>query len=337
MISAKQQQHAADCHFTLGDSAMFGTGLFAPIYQRFSARHSHATAIHGSNLSRLGTKRPVNIEAKVNAAAPVIRATNNSFETELRNRFQYLPNTDLAKRRIGELSQLLTPCSALSFAKIRLGNAHDGGYVCVDDFTDIAVALSLGISDDVSWDLELANRSIRVAQYDHTVNGPPTNHPAFVFFKQKIGTGEDGGITIAEIIDRHKIAEKASAIMKIDIEHAEWPVFDQTTDDALSRFAQIVGEFHGFDEIVNDAWFEQAMRVFRKLNRQFGLVHIHGNNCASQLVLDNMLFPRSLELTFANRDRYDIVQSQEYFPGPLDAPNDPAKPDCGLGQFRYRF
>jgi hypothetical protein len=58
--------------------------------------------------------------------------------------------------------------------------------------------------------------------------------------------------------------------------------FDQTTDHALCRFAQIVGEFHGFDEIVDDAWFDQAMRVFRKLNKQFGLVHIHGNNCASQ-------------------------------------------------------
>lgn len=290
---------------------MFGTGLFAPIYQRFIARDSHATAINGSNSTK-------------------------QFETELRNRFQYLPDTDLAKRRICELTQLLTPCSAQSFAKIRMGNANDGGYVCVDDF-DISAALSLGISDDVSWDLEVANRSIPVAQYDHTVDGPPSAHPAFLFFKQKIGTAEDGGVTIAELIERHKIAAKASAILKIDIEHAEWPVFDQTTDDALSRFAQIVGEFHGFDEIVDDAWFDQAMRVFRKLNKQFGLVHVHGNNCASQLVLDNMLFPRSLELTFANRDRYDIVASQEYFPGPLDTPNDPAKPDCGLGQFRYCF
>jgi hypothetical protein len=315
---------------------MFGTGLFAPIYRRLTANgHRAADALRAATGEL--RERLINIEAKIDAATSAKQDTSNSFETELRNRFQYLPNTELAKRRICELTQLLTPCSAHSFAKIRLGNAHDGGYVCVDDFIDISAALSLGISDDVSWDLEVANRSIHVAQYDHTVDGPPTGHPAFLFFKQKIGTAEDGGITIAEIIDRHTIAGKASAIMKIDIEHAEWPVFDQTTDDMLSRFAQIVGEFHGFDEIVDDAWFDQAMRVFHKLDKQFGLVHIHGNNCASQLVLDNMLFPRSLELTFANRDRYELVQSQEYFPGHLDSPNDPAKPDCGLGQFRYCF
>jgi len=274
----------------------------------------------------------LNIESKLD-----VLPTNNSFDIELRNRFQYLEDTSLAKRRISELTQSLVPCSAKSFSKIRLGNLNDGGYVCIDDFTNIAAALSLGISDDVSWDLEIANRSIRVAQYDHTVDAPQAGHPAFLFFKQKIGSAEDGGITIAEIIARHQIVDEASAILKIDIEHAEWNVFDQTTDDTLSHFAQIIGEFHGFDEVLDDDWFDRAKRIFARLGKQFGLVHVHGNNCAAQLVLDNMLFPRSLELTFANRGRYALVESQEYFPGPLDAPNDPKKPDCGLGQFRYCF
>jgi len=280
--------------------------------------------------------RLVYIKEKIDAADARGQGTGNAFHRELRNRFQYLEDTSLAKRRISELTRFLTPCSAKSFAKIRLGNLNDGGYVCVDDFA-VAFAISLGIANDASWDLDVANRSIRVAQYDHTIDAPPSAHPAFLFFKQKIGNTDDDGMTIADIIARHQIVDDASVILKIDIEHAEWKVFDQTTDSTLSRFAQIVGEFHGFDEVIDDDWFERAMRVFDKINRQFGLVHVHGNNCASQLVLDNMLFPRSLELTFANRDRYTLVESQEYFPGPLDAPNDPKKPDCGLGQFRYRF
>jgi hypothetical protein len=252
-------------------------------------------------------QRLVNIEAKVGEGCT--QGASNSFETELRNRFQYLSDTGLAKRRISEMTRLLTPCSAKSFAKIRLGNTNDGGYVCIDDFTDICAALSLGISDDVSFDLEVADRSIPlIAQYDHTVDRSPSGHPAFVFFKQKIGNVNEGGMSIAEIVKRHQIASTASAILKIDIEHAEWNVFDQTTDNTLSHFARIVGEFHGFDEVVDDTWFDQAMRVFAKIGRQFGLVHVHGNNCASQIVLDNMLFPRSLELTFANRDRYDLVE-----------------------------
>ena len=78
------------------------------------------------------------------------------------------------------------------------------------------------------------------------------------------------------------------------------------------------------------------MRTFTKLNKQFRLVHVHGNNYGTQIVLGNMLFPRSLELTFANSLRYDLTQSNETFPGKLDNPNNPARPDCGLGRFIYR-
>jgi hypothetical protein len=121
--------------------------------------------------------------------------------------------------------------------------------------------------------------------------------------------------------------------MKIDIEHAEWDVLDGTSEETLSLFSQIVGEFHGFDEVLDDKWFDCALRIFTKLNKQFRLIHVHGNNYGSQLVVDEMLFPRCPELTFANRSRYDLVPSKERFPGKLDTPNNPALPDCGLGRF----
>ena len=41
--------------------------------------------------------------------------------------------------------------------KIRLGRANDGGYICVDEaIVRGGVAYSFGISDDVSWDLDVS-------------------------------------------------------------------------------------------------------------------------------------------------------------------------------------
>jgi hypothetical protein len=280
-------------------------------------------------------QRLVHVEAKIDALPHELANRQQWFANELRRRFQYLHDSDLAKRRIMALTQLFIPCKAHGFDKIRLGNKHDGGYICLDDFQSIKAALSLGISNDASWDLDIANRGIPVHQYDHTVSGPPVNHPRFHFHRKRIGAAKDDGETIAAIVQRADSVKPASVIMKIDIEHSEWDVLDETPDETLSLFSQIVGEFHGFDEVLDDKWFNCAMRTFSKLKKQFCLVHVHGNNCAAQLVIGNVLFPRCLEFTFANRSRYELDPSGEVFPSEIDAPNDPAIPDCGLGRFIY--
>jgi hypothetical protein len=72
------------------------------------------------------------------------------FNDELRKRFQYVHDNDLARRRIKTLTELMTPCKAYGFAKVRLGNKHDGATFVVDDFQDISAALSFGIRNDVT-------------------------------------------------------------------------------------------------------------------------------------------------------------------------------------------
>lgn len=259
------------------------------------------------------------------------------FEAKLRDRFRYLGNEELAKARIAALNALLLPHRAEGFPKIRIGNTNDGGYVCIDDFRDIDAAISLGIGDDVSWDLDIAERSIPVYQYDHTISGPPVPRRRFHFKRQRVGARGMGGRTIEAIVAEAQIRKPGSAIMKIDIEHDEWEALGETPEDTLSLFTQIMGEFHGFDEVLDDNWFFRSIQLFEKLHRHFRLVHVHGNNCTSQLVLGQMLFPRSLELTFANMLRYRLVRSNEAFPGVLDAPCNPSFPDYGLGRFVYEF
>jgi hypothetical protein len=68
----------------------------------------------------------------------------------------------------------LEPRSVAKFRKIRVGADHDGGYVMLDDFTGIATALSLGA--EVSWDIAIAGRGIRVLRCNRGVDEPPTQN-----------------------------------------------------------------------------------------------------------------------------------------------------------------
>lgn len=255
------------------------------------------------------------------------------FDDRYKNLFIYMDDLTLGRERLSKLVSMFPPHKAEGFKKVRLGRPHDGGYVTLDDF-DVDAVLSMGISDDVSWDLDTLPRgSFNVHQYDHTIDGAPVKNQRLTFYKEAIGTGKDGTVSIGEALRRANVTKPASAIIKIDIDHAEWPAFATASQDDLSNFAQIVGEFHGFDEFLDDGLYDQALKTFTNISKQFRLVHVHGNNYGSQIVLGSKLLPRTLEMTFANIQRYNLTPSDETFPTPLDMPNRPDKPEHILDNF----
>jgi hypothetical protein len=235
-----------------------------------------------------------------------------------------------------DLLSYLTPRRSVRFSKIRLGRDGDGGYVLLDDFTGVSAALSFGIAGDCSWDTAIAERDIDVYQYDHTVDGPPTANARFRFFRKKIAAvssdqAESLGSALAKL---PSTAERL--ILKIDIEGAEWDVFDAATSEELARFAQIVGEFHDFENVADPAWRDKAQRVLSKLRSVFDIVHVHGNNFGPLNVVANVAIPSTLELTLVNRAIYECQETDEIFPTALDQPNYAGRPDIFLGCMRYR-
>jgi hypothetical protein len=248
-------------------------------------------------------------------------ATAGSFETQ---------------RRSLEVLRLLTPYRAKGVRKARFGSPNDGGYILIDDFDSIDAALSFGIGDNVEWDVSVADRGVPVYQFDHTIDAPPVSRQDLIFAKKRVVPQVAPGCeTLNELAERHGKAGVPSLILKIDIEADEWAVFDVTTAAALSCFAQIVGEFHGFGSMIDPQWNARARRVFEKITRQFGVVHVHATNYAGFHSVANVTVPEALEITFANRSRYRLVATDEVFPGPLDAPNNPYVVDLHLGKFVY--
>ena len=247
-----------------------------------------------------------------------------------------LANSSLAVERVAKLGRLLRPQRAQGVKKVRLGAANDCGYVCLDDFDGVVAALSLGIAAEVSWDAEMADRGLVIYQYDHTVEGPPHPHANFRFHRRQIGaSASQDSESIASALARADLTRPHSVILKIDIDDDEWPAFAATSAATLDVFTQVLGEFHGFNNVLDDVWFGQALAVLEKLNEKFAVVHVHANNYRPLLAVGNLLFPEVLEVTYASRAKYTFTGCDEVFPGPLDSPNWPAAADYGLGKFVY--
>jgi hypothetical protein len=255
---------------------------------------------------------------------------------KISTKFAYLPNTLSSIDRIRQIGALVNPKTARGVKKVRVGGANDGGYVCLNEFQDIVAALSLGIEDNVSWDFDIAERNIPVFQYDHTISSPPCYHKNFAFYRSKISTVEGDNVeSINSIIRKNSFSLPSSVIGKIDIEGDEWDVLLSASDASLQVFSQLICEFHWFDKIIEDQFFERMIQVLHKLNKVFQVVHVHANNYAPLLVVGNHLFPNVVEITFANRQRFEFEEADEVFPGRLDAPNNPRLVDHQLGKFIF--
>ena len=219
-----------------------------------------------------------------------------------------------------------------------LAGRRTGGYVCLDDFTAITRALSLGIEENVEWDLELARKGIIVHQFDHTVEAPPISHENFRYERKKVvpvSGLDDTEASLSSILGRHKEDADEQVILKIDIEHDEWPVFEAAPLRVLTQFSQILAEFHGFNLVLDDTWYDRALSVLTKLQGAFEVIHVHGNNNRPWSIIGNVLFPQVLEVTYVNRERYSFQSSEAIFPTSLDARNSPRMPDMFLGRFQF--
>jgi hypothetical protein len=236
-----------------------------------------------------------------------------------------------------EFLRLLRPHQAEGVRKRRFGMDADGGYVMLDDLGGVRTAISLGIGDEISWDLDLARRGLRVVQFDHTVKGPPHDHPNFVFTRARVVARSQvpGDITLAEILAQHCVADETSVIAKIDIEGAEWEVLAQTNSASLSRMNQMVIEFHGVRNFIDPEWRATALEALAKLVATHVCVHVHGNNWGPFTVIGGIAFPAGFEASFARRDTYTLRPSTEVFPTELDRPCNPKAPDLYLGGWHY--
>ena len=128
-----------------------------------------------------------------------------------------------------------------------IGEKRDGCYVLLNDFKDIRIAYSFGISNMIHFDQGLADRGIDVYMYDHTINKLPYNNPKFHW--EKIGicgkNKENAQLkTLEHIMEKNGHTSEKNMILKIDIENNEWDSLKDIQENVLKQFKYIIIEYH---------------------------------------------------------------------------------------------
>ena len=216
---------------------------------------------------------------------------------------------------------------------VRLGRHYDGGYVMLDDFSNIPICYSFGINDDVSWDLAFAKKNKEIFMYDHTINTLPIKNKHFHWLKLGICGEADKGKyselkTVKEFLEINGHLDQEKMILKMDVEGAEWDVFSSIDDDTLSLFDQIVIEMHW---IWNFNFSDKILASLEKLNKNHQLVHIHGSNGSFAIPVGDRNIPNVIEATYVKKDGRGFESSKRFFPTAIDERNNDALPEIPLG------
>ncbi len=238
--------------------------------------------------------------------------------------------------KVRDILRMLRPHRLMDADKKRMGRFFDGGYVMLDRFEGVTAAYSLGINDDVSWDLDIAAQGIPIYQYDHTIHDLPARHNLFHW--EKIGIAaepQEGFESLERLIIKNGHENAENMLLKIDIEGAEWDVFAGTASHTLRKFSQIVAELHWLEQIGGYDFGERARRGITNLAATHKLVHVHANNHAPWIVLGGVPLPSVLEVTLGRMDLGQYEISNESFPTLLDMPCHSQLADLYLGRFTF--
>ena len=209
----------------------------------------------------------------------------------------------------------------INYKKIRIGRNSDGGYILLNDFDNVKIAYSFGISREISFDKELADKNIDIFMYDHTISKLPFDNPRFHW--KKIGLSSETNKkqymkTLDELIKENKHSNEKNMILKIDIESHEWNIFENISINTLKQFKHIVGEFH-----LNKKNIYFYLNILKKLQITHQIIHLHCNNCSNKKInIDGYYICSLLEISLIQKESYSFNKFQSLFPiNDLDFPN----------------
>jgi hypothetical protein len=208
---------------------------------------------------------------------------------------------------------LIYPKKVIGKNKILIGTKSDGCYVLLDDFTNIQIAYSFGISKEIQFDDELAKRGIDVYMYDHTINSLPYNNTKFHW--KKIGISgnnqtNDQLKTLEYLLKENGHSSKNNMILKIDVEGWEWNALNDLDPEIFKQFKYIIVEFH-FIEPNNITIYFNVLKKIKKTHQVF-YSRCHMREIAIQF--GNNRICKYLELSYIIREGNHFVKDDSIYP-----------------------
>ena len=226
------------------------------------------------------------------------------------------------------IKEVVTPGSTLK----RVGGGGDGGYIMLYPYSNTKIAYSFGISNDVSWDLQMSENGYEVYQYDHTIEKLPIENKAFHWKRQ----GLTGGIEtpelkqLATLIKENGHESQSGMVLKMDIEGYEWEVFSNIDTKILKQFDQITLEMHNLLSFRRNP---VILKAIDKIISTHQTIYVHANNCGRVDLCGTLVTPDFLEVTFVLREKYEFKESEFVLPTLIDEPNISEYPEIRLGRW----
>ncbi|RYX93803.1 hypothetical protein EON78_06155 [bacterium] len=245
----------------------------------------------------------------------------------------------------------------------RLGHKYDGGYIVhFPSLKDADYLLNYGVGYNVDFEKDFFKKTgIPTLAFDPTLKdisvvvGKLLKGQIIPFLRHlknytcwpskerklkdyKINFIEEGIAatdtelykSVAYHLKKHGLTDK-KIILKIDVEGAEYPVFnDPAIYDLLPNCIQIIMEIHELEKNMPD-----LITIMNKISKTHSLIHIHANNHAGTFEYDGKNVPDAIEVTFLLND---YIPEKKYatqaYPLPgLDQPCDRKKEDIALDFF----
>ena len=208
---------------------------------------------------------------------------------------------------------LIAPKKVIGKERILIGEKKDGCYVILNDFKNIRIAYSFGISKMIQFDKGLADRNIDVYMYDHTINKLPYYNPKFHW--EKIGIcgknrqKSNNLKTLEEIMLKNGHSSQKNMILKIDIEANEWESLKDVPENILKQFKYILIEYH-----FNSNNVELYYNVIKKLYKNHQVFYLRCYSREKIIIFGNNRICRSLEASYVIREGNAFDKDETIYP-----------------------
>jgi len=222
--------------------------------------------------------------------------------------------------------------------KVRLGVNWDGGYVIGElDNPNYDCYISAGIESEESFSASFIEKydmnEYNSFGFDGTIEKYPYQYTNKIsFIKKNINSYNDNyNSNLDYLINKYD-----NIFLKMDIEGGEYPWLLSLDEKKLSKFKQIVIEFHG---ITNDGWgwpnFDKST-CLEKLTQTHYIIHAHGNNYSFSV---NGI-PDVIELTFINKKYFNSIPELNKQNLPIeniDFKNNGNNDELNLNHYPFKF
>lgn len=209
---------------------------------------------------------------------------------------------------------------------IRVGANGDGGYLVPDLLKNIEFAFSPGVANTATFEEALIAINIPCFLADYSVEASPISGDKVDFEKKYIGRFDNEIFMTMDTWIRMKKVDSSNLLLQMDIEGAEWEVFDSMSHETLLQFRVLVIEFHSLHLLFFRFSFERIKKVFDLLLNDFYIVHYHpNNNDGLQKYLGIKISPTA-EITFLRKDSCKKISQLDKITHPLDSHNSNWKP-----------